>query len=56
MHQAVARSSEKIVCALHPVPVLQPENIVIEGGAWGGKVYLVDFGGVQVSIHELDTG
>lgn len=24
---------------------LKPENVVIEGGRWGGKVYLVDFGG-----------
>jgi serine/threonine protein kinase len=24
---------------------IKPENIVIEGGRWGGKVYLVDFGG-----------
>jgi hypothetical protein len=24
---------------------LKPENVVVEGGRWGGKVYLVDFGG-----------
>ncbi|KXZ55099.1 hypothetical protein GPECTOR_3g253 [Gonium pectorale] len=26
---------------------IKPENIVLEGGAWGGRVFLVDFGGVQ---------
>lgn len=30
-----------------PAHAMQPENIVIEGGAWGGRVFLVDFGGVQ---------
>lgn len=27
---------------------VKPENIVLKGGAWGGQVFLVDFGGVQV--------
>ena len=27
---------------------VKPENIVVEGGRSGGKVYLVDFGSVQV--------
>lgn len=26
---------------------IKPENIVLEGGKTGGKVFLVDFGGVQ---------
>eukprot|EP00198_Chlamydomonas_reinhardtii_P000872 XP_001690207.1 predicted protein [Chlamydomonas reinhardtii] len=26
---------------------VKPDNIIVEGGAWGGRVYLVDFGGVQ---------
>ncbi|KAG2493916.1 hypothetical protein HYH03_007852 [Edaphochlamys debaryana] len=26
---------------------VKPDNIVLEGGTWGGRVYLVDFGGVQ---------
>jgi serine/threonine protein kinase len=26
---------------------IKPDNIVLEGGAWGGRVFLVDFGGVQ---------
>ncbi|KAF5832434.1 kinase-like domain-containing protein [Dunaliella salina] len=26
---------------------VKPENIILEGGRWGGRVYLVDFGGVQ---------
>ncbi|KIZ02988.1 serine/threonine protein kinase, partial [Monoraphidium neglectum] len=26
---------------------IKPENVVLEGGAWGGRVYLIDFGGVQ---------
>ncbi|KAG2424567.1 hypothetical protein HXX76_014447 [Chlamydomonas incerta] len=26
---------------------VKPDNIILEGGAWGGRVYLVDFGGVQ---------
>eukprot|EP00884_Botryococcus_braunii_P014903 jgi/Botrbrau1/23413/Bobra.0051s0057.2 len=28
---------------------VKPENIVIEGGRWGGRLYLVDFGGVQAA-------
>jgi hypothetical protein len=28
---------------------IKPENIVLEGGQWGGRVYLIDFGGVQGS-------
>lgn len=27
---------------------VKPENIVVEGGRTGGRVFLVDFGGVQV--------
>lgn len=27
---------------------MKPENIILEGGRPGGRVYLVDFGGVQV--------
>ena len=27
---------------------IKPENILIEGGKPGGRVFLVDFGGVQV--------
>ncbi len=47
--------------ALRPAVVhrdVKPENIVIEGGKWGGRVFLVDFGGVQVQrqmkyiVHE----
>lgn len=26
---------------------IKPENVILEGGRWGGRVYLVDFGGVQ---------
>lgn len=26
---------------------VKPENVVLEGGTWGGRVILVDFGGVQ---------
>lgn len=26
---------------------IKPENVVLEGGTWGGRVYLIDFGGVQ---------
>lgn len=26
---------------------IKPENVVLEGGEWGGRVYLIDFGGVQ---------
>lgn len=28
---------------------IKPENVVLEGGKWGGRVYLIDFGGVQGS-------
>lgn len=26
---------------------IKPGNVVLAGGAWGGRVFLVDFGGVQ---------
>lgn len=26
---------------------VKPDNIILEGGQWGGRVFLVDFGGVQ---------
>lgn len=26
---------------------IKPENVILEGGCWRGRVYLVDFGGVQ---------
>lgn len=28
---------------------IKPENVVLEGGQWGGRVFLIDFGGVQGS-------
>lgn len=28
---------------------IKPENVVLEGGKWGGRIYLIDFGGVQGS-------
>ncbi|CAM9938879.1 unnamed protein product, partial [Ectocarpus sp. 13 AM-2016] len=31
---------------------LKPENIVIEGGSVGGRVFLVDFGGVQGAVTD----
>ncbi|CBJ26153.1 protein kinase domain [Ectocarpus siliculosus] len=31
---------------------LKPENIVIEGGSSGGRVFLVDFGGVQGAVTD----
>lgn len=27
---------------------VKPENVVLEGGQWGGRAFLVDFGAVQV--------
>eukprot|EP00877_Chromochloris_zofingiensis_P011946 jgi/Chrzof1/7004/Cz02g07100.t1 len=30
---------------------IKPENVVIEGGQWGGRVYLIDFGGVQGTVN-----
>ncbi|GLC59967.1 hypothetical protein PLESTB_001559000 [Pleodorina starrii] len=34
---------------------VKPDNIILEGGTWGGRVFLVDFGGVQAvaSAREL---
>lgn len=26
---------------------IKPENVILEGGQWGGQVFLIDFGGVQ---------
>ena len=34
---------------------VKPENVVLGGGRAGGRVFLVDFGGVQVR-HELSWG
>lgn len=28
---------------------IKPENVVLEGGKWDGRIYLIDFGGVQGS-------
>lgn len=28
---------------------VKPENIVMKGGDWDGRLYLVDFGGVQAA-------
>lgn len=33
---------------------VKPDNIVLEGGKWGGRVYLVDFGGVQGAASVSD--
>lgn len=35
---------------------VKPENIVLEGGKAGGRVYLVDFGGVQAAALDQDFG
>lgn len=43
--------------SLHPPVVhrdVKPENIVIEGGAWGGRCFLVDFGGVAAAYNAAD--
>ncbi|KAI8466261.1 MAG: kinase-like domain-containing protein [Monoraphidium minutum] len=34
---------------------IKPENVVLEGGVWGGRVYLIDFGGVQGSSPAGDS-
>jgi len=34
---------------------VKPENIVLEGGSWGGRVFLVDFGGVQGAASASET-
>jgi len=35
---------------------VKPENIVLEGGKAGGRVFLVDFGGVQAAALDQDFG
>ncbi len=41
---------------------VKPENIILEGGKPGGKVFLVDFGGIQQGVSDsadsevTDTG
>ena len=35
---------------------VKPENIVLEGGKTGGRVFLVDFGGVQAAALDQDFG
>ncbi|KAF6262994.1 kinase-like domain-containing protein [Scenedesmus sp. NREL 46B-D3] len=40
----------KYLAGLRPPVIhrdIKPENVVLEGGKWGGRVYLIDFGGVQ---------
>eukprot|EP00955_Chlamydomonas_euryale_P053785 355617-Chlamydomonas_euryale.AAC.6 len=34
---------------------IKPSNIVIEGGTWGGRVFLVDFGGVQSAAADVQS-
>lgn len=35
---------------------IKPENVVLEGGQWGGRVFLIDFGGVQGSAGIGESG
>lgn len=35
---------------------IKPENVVLEGGQWGGRVYLIDFGGVQGTSAASESG
>ena len=35
---------------------VKPENIVLEGGKAGGRVFLVDFGGVQAAALDQNFG
>ncbi|GBF99745.1 serine threonine kinase [Raphidocelis subcapitata] len=40
----------KYLASLRPPVVhrdIKPANVVLEGGEWGGRVFLIDFGGVQ---------
>jgi serine/threonine protein kinase len=40
----------KYLSGLRPAVIhrdIKPENVVLEGGQWGGQVFLIDFGGVQ---------
>lgn len=46
-------SRAQIACCCRDV---KPENIVLEGGKAGGRVYLVDFGGVQAAAMNQDFG
>jgi hypothetical protein len=34
---------------------VKPENIVLEGGRWGGRLYLLDFGGVQAAASATSS-
>ena len=34
---------------------IKPENVVLEGGEWGGRVFLLDFGGVQGAAPAGET-
>eukprot|EP00775_Hariotina_reticulata_P004132 gene4130-4379_t len=35
---------------------IKPENVILEGGQWGGQVFLIDFGGVQGAAAAGDMG
>ncbi|KAL4447567.1 hypothetical protein ABPG75_004786 [Micractinium tetrahymenae] len=43
-------------CTSPAVRDVKPENIVVEGGRSGGKVFLVDFGGVQAATAAAADG
>lgn len=41
-----------VIAGLRPPVIhrdIKPENVVLEGNSWTGRVYLIDFGGVQGS-------
>ena len=52
----IVRSSVNASCAVQVVHRdVKPENIILEGGKPGGKVFLVDFGGVLQGTDDADS-
>lgn len=47
----VSATAETERLYLRKLVQVKPDNIILEGGVWSGRVYLLDFGGVQVGIH-----
>ncbi len=51
MHDRLMLNEDGCIVVVLPLQDVKPDNIILEGGQWGGRVFLVDFGGVQVRVR-----